>query len=92
MIDDRRGNSAKKTVSDTYPLKGPVVQRSTRLTTSQENSSSKPARLGESHFTPMFWVEQNKTNGSTGTRRPLPKPREEMIKQRGHSLYFGDES
>ena len=58
----------------------------------QEITASKNDWLGSRFFTPMFLVKQNQTTLTEDTRKALPQPKEEMINQRGHSLYFGDES
>ena len=47
---------------------------------------------GNRLFTPMFLVKQNTTTLSTDTRKTLLQPKEEVINQRGHSVYSGDES
>ena len=62
------------------------------LTTNQKIAGSNNDWIGSRFFTPMFLVEQNKCTLSTGNRKILLQPKEEMINQRGHSLYFGDES
>ena len=70
----------------------PVGQRTTRLTTNQEVAGSNSARHGDRLFTRMFSVNPTNTTLSTDNRKTLLQPKEEMIRQRGSSLYFGDES
>ena len=57
----------------------------------QEIAASKIDWLGNRLFTPIFSVKQNKSTLSADTRKAVPQMKEEMINQRGHSLYFGDE-
>ena len=68
-----------------------VAQRIMRLTMNQEIAASKIDWLGNRLFTPIFSVKQNKSTLSADTRKAVPQMKEEMINQRGHSLYFGDE-
>ena len=90
--DDRRGKFYwKTTVPFARPLKRLVAQRTTRLTTNQIAGSNNDW-LGNRLFTLSSLLKQNKITLSTDTRSTLLQSGEEIFNQRGHSLYFGDES
>ena len=94
-LDDRKGEFYwRTTVALTRPFEGIVAQRTTRVTMNEEMAGSNPAKIGDRIFTPVFWclIKQNKTTLSTETRKTLLQPKEQMINQRGHSRYFGDET
>ena len=94
-LDDKKGELYwKTTVALTRPIAGIVAQRTTRLTTNQRLQVRILPRSETAFLLTCFCclVKQNKTTLSTDTRGTLLQPKEEMINQRGHSLYFGDES